>query len=100
VIKYQLSHVAGDAILKFVKKYGQIPKKALPRSTKDGLCFLDTLKKSHTEFFSTPVEQIKGRVYSFEYRPILSAVKEILQNQEIAANCVFDYQEIHVSAGA
>ncbi|CAG8474883.1 41040_t:CDS:2 [Gigaspora margarita] len=44
-IKYQLSYMAGDAILKFVKKYGQITKKALPRSTKDGLCFLDTLKK-------------------------------------------------------
>ncbi|CAG8744422.1 801_t:CDS:2, partial [Cetraspora pellucida] len=100
VIKYQLSYTAGDAILKFVKKYSQIPKKALPRSTKDGLCFLDTLKKSHTEFFSTPVTKVKDQVYLFEYRPIISAVKKIFQNQEIATNCVFDYQEIYVPTGA
>ncbi|CAG8658189.1 27845_t:CDS:2 [Dentiscutata erythropus] len=68
VIKYQLSFMAGDAILKFVKKYSQIPKKALPRSTKEGLSFLDTLKKNHTEFFSIPVAEIKDQVYSFEYQ--------------------------------
>ncbi|CAG8471697.1 36875_t:CDS:2 [Gigaspora margarita] len=86
VIKYQLSYMPGDAILKFVKKYGQIPKRVLPQSTKDGLCFLDTLKKNHTEFISIPIAEIKNQVYPFEYQPIISAVKEILQNQELAAN--------------
>lgn len=69
----------------------------LPRSTKDRLHFLDTLKKNHTEFFSTSVMKINNQTYSFEYRPIISAVKEILKNKEIATNCVFDYQEIYIS---
>ncbi|CAG8781524.1 17310_t:CDS:2, partial [Cetraspora pellucida] len=89
--------IAGDAILKFIKKHGQISKKMLPRLTKDGLHFLDTLKKNHTEFFSTSVMKINNQTYSFEYRPIISAVKEILKNKEIATNCVFDYQEIYIS---
>ncbi|CAG8467003.1 13289_t:CDS:2 [Dentiscutata erythropus] len=52
------------------------------------------------QVFSTPIVQIKGQVYSFEYQPIISAVKEILQNQEIATNCVFDYEEIYSSIEA
>ncbi|CAG8739959.1 10312_t:CDS:2, partial [Cetraspora pellucida] len=97
IMKYQLSYKTGDAILKFVKKYSKISEKVLPRSTKDGLHFLDNLKKSHNEFFLTPVIQIKDQVYFFEYQPIISAIKKIFQNKEIAANCVFDYQEIYIS---
>ncbi|CAG8625318.1 4139_t:CDS:2, partial [Cetraspora pellucida] len=88
---------SGDAILKFVKKYSQISKKIFPRSTKEGLHFLDSLEKNYTKFFSTPVMQVRGQTYSFKYRPIISAVREILQDQEITMNCVFDYQEIYVS---
>ncbi|CAG8451521.1 6653_t:CDS:2, partial [Cetraspora pellucida] len=87
VIRHQLSYTTGDAVLKFVKKYSQIPKKTLPRSTKEGLYFLDTLEKNYIKFFSTPVEKIRGQEYSFKYHPIISAVKEILQDQEIALNC-------------
>ncbi|CAG8566269.1 6740_t:CDS:2, partial [Dentiscutata heterogama] len=32
--------------------------------------------------------------------PILSAVKKILQHGEIAANCIFDYQEVYISVEA
>ncbi|CAG8745303.1 23189_t:CDS:2, partial [Gigaspora rosea] len=97
VIRYKLSYKAGDAVLKFIKNYSQVSKKTLPRSTKDGLLFLDTLREDRTRFFSTSVAQIKDQIYSFEYRPILSAVKEILQHEEIAENCIFDYQEVYVS---
>ncbi|CAG8623481.1 4427_t:CDS:2 [Cetraspora pellucida] len=68
--------MAGDVALKFIKKYSQVSKKPLFRSTKDGLLFLDTLRKDHT-------------------KPILSAVEEILQQQEIVTNCLFDYQEVY-----
>ncbi|CAG8497295.1 9322_t:CDS:2 [Dentiscutata heterogama] len=95
VIRYNLSYTAGDAVLKFMKRHGQISKKILLRSTKDGLLFLDTLRKDHTKFHSTPVAQIKDQTYSFEYRPIISAVKEILQHQEITKSCIFDYQEVY-----
>ncbi|CAG8790368.1 2252_t:CDS:2, partial [Gigaspora rosea] len=81
-------------------KYGQIPKGTLPRSTKEGLHFLDTLEKNYTKFFSTPIAQVRGQIYSFKYRPIISAIKEILQDQEIAMNCIFDYQEIYISKEA
>ncbi|CAG8620050.1 19146_t:CDS:2, partial [Gigaspora rosea] len=99
IIKYQLSYTAGDAVLKFIRKHGQLSNKALPRSTKDSLLFLDTLKKSYTNFFSTPVVQVKGQVYSFEYRPIILAVKKILQDSKLAESCVFDYKEIYSSIG-
>ncbi|KAF0514431.1 hypothetical protein F8M41_017590 [Gigaspora margarita] len=75
-IKYQLSYMDGDAILKYFEK------------------------KNHTEFLSIPVAEIKDQVYSFEYRPIISAIKKILQNQKLAANRVFNYQEIYVSIRA
>ncbi|CAG8827756.1 29832_t:CDS:2, partial [Gigaspora margarita] len=71
----------GDAILKFIKKYEQVSTKALPQLTKDGLLFLDTLKKDYSKFLSTPVVQIKDR------------------SHEIASNCVFDYQEIYILIG-
>ncbi|CAG8853292.1 40599_t:CDS:2, partial [Gigaspora margarita] len=61
VIQHKLSYMAGNAILKFIKKYRQVSTKALPRSTKDGLLFLDTLKKDYTKFLSIPVVQIKDR---------------------------------------
>ncbi|CAG8775962.1 17840_t:CDS:2, partial [Gigaspora rosea] len=57
----ELSYMAGDAIFKFIKKYGQVSTKALSRSTKDGLLFLNTLKKDYTKFLSTPIVQIKDQ---------------------------------------
>ncbi|CAG8724573.1 16783_t:CDS:2, partial [Cetraspora pellucida] len=65
-----------------------------------GLLFLDTLRKNRTKFFSTSAAQIKNQIYSFEYRPILSAVEEILQQQEIVTNCLFDYQKVYSSVEA
>lgn len=56
---------------------------------------MNTLRKDYTKFYSIPVVQIKDQTYSFEYRPIISAVKEILQHQEIIENCIFDYQEVY-----
>ncbi|CAG8623239.1 21856_t:CDS:2 [Dentiscutata erythropus] len=73
VIRYNLSYMASDAVLKFIKRYGQISKKILSRSTKDGLLFLNTLRKDHTKFYLTP----------------------ILRYQEITENCIFDYQEVY-----
>ncbi|CAG8503337.1 13968_t:CDS:2, partial [Cetraspora pellucida] len=97
VIQHQLSYMASDAILKFIKKYGQIPKKALSRSIKKGLDFLDILKKNHIKFSSTLIVQVRDQIYSFKHQLIILAVKEILQNQEISMNCMFNYQKIFIS---
>lgn len=83
--------------MKFLKQHGQIPKNILPQLTKKGFKFLNTFKMDYTEFFSVSIIQIKDQVYSFEYRPIILGIKEILQNQEIAQNCIFDYNEIYTS---
>jgi hypothetical protein len=69
----------------------------LPSSTRSALQFLDSLKQKHTLFNSIPIINIDDIQYTFEYRPILSGIEEIVSNTEIAKELVFDYNEIWIN---
>jgi hypothetical protein len=69
----------------------------LPSSTRSTLQFLDSLKQKHTLFNSIPIINIDDIQYTFEYRPILSGIEEIVSNTEIAKELVFDYNEIWIN---
>ena len=93
MVHHKLSNNVGDAFLKFLHKHANLPKKTLPSSTRNGLQFLDSLKKKRTSFDSLPISNINNIIYNFEYRPIISGIEEIVSNAEIAKELVFDYNE-------
>ena len=97
MINHKLSNKVGDAFLKFLHKYANLPKKVLPSSTRIGLQFLDSLKKERTLFNSAPISNINNIIYNFEYRSILAGIEEIISNTEIAEKLVFDYNETWIN---
>jgi hypothetical protein len=93
IIKHNLNQKAANDICKFFNKFSLWSKSPLPSSAKETRQIIDQIKTKNIEFKKKLVTSLNGIDYFLEYRTILSAIAELLENELIASVCKFDYQE-------
>jgi hypothetical protein len=90
VTKWSLSDACASDILKFSHKICRDDIN-LPSSIKKGRQLLDETNVSHISFKKAPIMIYQEKTYYLNYRPIFDAIKELLNNKEILANCTFEF---------
>lgn len=93
IIKHNLNQKAADDIRQFFNKFSLWSKSPLPNSAKETRQIIDQIKTKNIEFKKKLITSLNGVDYFLEYRSILSAIAELLENELIANVCKFDYQE-------
>jgi len=92
--KWNLSDSCSSEILKFSQKICR-DDVILPRSIKQGRQLLDQIKISHLSFKKVPIMTYEEDTYYLYYRPIFDAMKELLSNQNIFQDCVFEFKALY-----
>src|SRR2546430_1413585 len=93
IIKHNLSQKAANDIRQFFNKFSLWSKSPLPSSAKETRKMIDQTKTKNIEFKKKFITSLNGIDYFLEYRTILAAIAELLENELIASICKFDYQE-------
>ena len=91
IIKHNLSQKAADDVRQFFNKFSLWSKSPLPSSAKETQKIIDQIKTKNIEFKKKFITSLNGVDYFLEYRTILAAIAELLENELIANICKFDY---------
>jgi hypothetical protein len=93
IVKHNLSQKAADDIRQFFNKFSLWAKSPLPSSAKETRKIIDQIKTKNIEFKKKLIISLNEIDYYLEYRSILAAIAELLENELIASECKFDYQK-------
>ena len=93
ITNYQLSHRAGNAIIRFFNKHSNLKSSPLPFSVRIARKFLNNTDIPYVEFKETSVMSIRGIVYKLNYRPIIQAIASLLAIDDINQNLVLNFIE-------
>src|ERR1044072_5218816 len=97
IIKHNLNQKAADDIRQFFNKFSLWTKSPLPNSAKETKKIINQIKTKNIEFKKEHIISLNGTDYFLEYRSILCAISELLENELIASICKFGYQEKIIS---
>src|SRR6266487_4683266 len=89
----EITNIFSNDVGQFFNKFSLWSKSPLPSSAKETRKMIDQTKTKNIEFKKKFITSLNGIDYFLEYRTILAAIAELLENELIASICKFDYQE-------
>jgi hypothetical protein len=90
VTQHRLSDAAADSMLHIIRKHCT---ESLPSSTRKGRMYMDQIDIKDFNIKTKNLMEFEGKIYKFQYRPILDAIKSLVSNSDLSKDFLFDYKE-------
>ena len=91
ITKHHLSDSVANDIIKLFNDFHMVPTATLPSNAKAARKLLDSMQIQHVLYKKTFITEYNQVQYELHHRTIYDAIKELLSNEDIFKNCVFDY---------
>jgi hypothetical protein len=92
-INNDLSNQATDSFIHFFNNYANLKESPLPKNSKEMHKFMNSMVAPNLDFKSKHIIEFEDIPYILHYRPIIKAIKALLQKPEITKDFVFQFEK-------